>query len=587
MLSAKCWAAALVLTVVSTCQLSAQTEDEKLQALFKEHLEHVFRERPLTATSLGDHRFDAQLDDISPEARSRRREQAQRTLEDLPKAINYGQLSRDGQIDFEIWQSDLRQQLWEQENIRPFERDPRTYGRYLSDSVYQLVAKSTAPKETNIANAVARMVEMPRIIEEAKRSLTQPVRPILETAIRQNQGAISFYEKDLFQYTGDPGSASPLKIAAATVAGELREYQKALEGPIRERALDEWRVGRQKFSEQFDLEIGAGISADENFADAQAEFTRVHGELYTVARQLWPRYFAGQTLPPDDAAGRRDTIARVVAAVSQEHGTEEELLPKTRNTVAGIKAFIRKRNFLQLPEPDECAIIEMPEFKRGNAVAYLDSAPPLDPKASSFYAVSPPPADWTAEKRQSFLEEYNDHMLQILTIHEAYPGHYVQLAYANRVPSLIRRVIGSGPYIEGWAVYTEIAMLNEGYGDGDLRLRLMQLKFYLRAVANSILDYRMHCTEMSDDEALRFLTEEAFQSEGEARLKVIRAKQSSVQLSTYFVGRMAHYRLRQTIQRELGEKFDLARYHEAVLSVGSVPPKYLPELVRRRLSDAR
>jgi uncharacterized protein (DUF885 family) len=587
MLSAKRCALALVLALVSSSQLPAQSsEDEKLQALFKEHLEQVFQDQPLTATFLGDHRFDAKLDDISPEARVRRRERAQRTLDDLPKRINYGQLSRDGQVDFEIWQGDLRQQLWAQENERPFERDARTYGQYLSDSVYQLVAKSTAPKETNIANAIARMAEVPRIIEEAKRSLSQPVRPILETAIRQNQGAISFYEKDLFQYTGDSSPQSPLRVAAAKVAEQLRGYQTALEGPIRERAVDDWRIGRQKFSEKFDLEMGAGISAEQNFADAQAEFSRLHGELYTVARQLWPRYFAGQTVPSDDAQGRRDLIARVVAAVSQEHGTEAELLTKTRATVAGIKAFISKRGFLRLPEPDECSIIEMPEFKRGNSLAYLDSAPPLDPKAASFYAVSPPPSDWTVEKRRSFLEEYNDHMLQILTIHEAYPGHYVQLDYANRVPSLIRRVIGSGAYIEGWAVYTEIAMLNEGYGDGDLRLRLMQQKFYLRAVANSILDYRMHCTEMTDDDALRFLMDDAFQSEGEARLKIIRAKQSSVQLSTYFVGRMAHYRLRQSIQRELGEKFDLGRYHEAVLSVGSIPPKYLPELVRERLAKA-
>ena len=178
-------------------------------------------------------------------------------------------------------------------------------------------------------------------------------------------------------------------------------------------------------------------------------------------------------------------------------------------------------------------------------------------------------------------------MLKILTLHEAYPGHYVQLEYANRHPSLIRRVLQSGSYIEGWAVYNEVSMLDAGYGDGDLRLRLMQLKFYLRAVVNSILDYKMHCTAMTDDEAMRLLVDGAFQSEGEAKLKVIRAKQSSVQLSTYFVGRMAHYRLRQAIQRELGATFDLGRYHEAVLSIGSVPPKYMPELVRLRLPQPR
>jgi uncharacterized protein (DUF885 family) len=225
----------------------------------------------------------------------------------------------------------------------------------------------------------------------------------------------------------------------------------------------------------------------------------------------------------------------------------------------------------------------MPEFRRGNSAAYMDNAPPLDPKAESMYAVSPPPSDWNPQQVRSFLEEYNKHMLKILTIHEAYPGHYVQLDYANRNPSLIRRVFQSGPFVEGWAVYGEVTMLNEGFGGGDLRLRLMQLKFYLRAVANSILDYQMHCTKMTDEEAMKFLTQDAFQSEGEAKLKIIRAKQSSVQLSTYFVGRMAHYRLHQAMERELGNKFTLSRYHDAVLAIGSVAPKYLPELVRRNL----
>jgi uncharacterized protein (DUF885 family) len=229
----------------------------------------------------------------------------------------------------------------------------------------------------------------------------------------------------------------------------------------------------------------------------------------------------------------------------------------------------------------------MPEFKRGNSLAYLESAPPLDPDAASFYAISPPPADWDAKRVNSFLEEYNRHLLQILTIHEAYPGHYVQLEYSNRSHSPIRRVLQSGVFIEGWAVYTEQTMLDEGYGGRDLALRLSQLKFYLRAVANAILDHEMHCTQMTDDEALKFLVGRAFQSDGEARLKLIRAKQSSTQLSTYFVGRMAIYRLRQQVEREMGDKFDLGRFNEAVIDHGSVPVKYLPELVRARLQQPR
>ena len=179
-----------------------------------------------------------------------------------------------------------------------------------------------------------------------------------------------------------------------------------------------------------------------------------------------------------------------------------------KQRVARLKKFIKETDFVPLPQPDHCQVVVMPEFRRGNAVAYLEPAPPLDTNANAHLAISPPPADWSAAKVNSYLEEYNNHMLDILAIHEGYPGHAVQLAYANQNPSLIRRIFQSGAYVEGWAVYTEQAMLDQGYGDGDLALRLNQLKFYLRTVANAILDHKMHCGTMTDDQAMEFLTQE-------------------------------------------------------------------------------
>jgi hypothetical protein len=268
---------------------------------------------------------------------------------------------------------------------------------------------------------------------------------------------------------------------------------------------------------------------------------------------------------------------------SKAHGTPEELIGDALTGADAIKRFIREADILALPEPDRCQIREMPEFKRGNSMAYLNSAPPLDPAVESEYAISPPPAGWSPDRVESFLREYNDAMLQVLTIHEAYPGHYVQLEYSNKVPSPIRKILQSGPYVEGWAVYTEQMMLDQGYGEGDLVLRLNQLKFYLRAVVNAILDHKMHCQGLSDEDALELLVGRAFQTEGEALPKIVRSKQSSCQLSTYFVGRTAMYRLRQAIQARKGESFSLGRYHEAVLSEGSVPVRFLPELVARSL----
>lgn len=564
--------------------LAADEADAALESFFRHYLEEDFQQRPLSATLLGDHRFDDRLDDLSPTSRKKWVEHARRTLESLPRRVEYAKLSPAGKIDYEILEHDLTRTIWLAENTSPFEEDPRVYNAYVSDSVYLLLEQSTLPKEKNLANAIARMRQIPKVLAAARESLTAPTRAMTETAVRQNLGSIAFYEGEILNFVGESPQCEAVKEAAAAVVPHLKRHQDFLEKQLLPKAKDNWRLGKERFARKLDLELNAGLTADQVLADAEAEFARVENDMYVIARQLWGQYYPGKPIPPDDEAGRRATIAEVLRAVAQDHGEPEDLADDAKATVDRVRRFIRDRNILALPEPDRCRVIEMPEFQRGNSTAYLNSAPPLDAKAPSFYAVSPPPKGWDAARVKSLLEEYNSHMLQILTIHEAYPGHYVQLEYANRNPSLIRRVLGSGVMIEGWAVYTEQMMLDQGYGNGNLPLRLTQLKFYLRAVTNAILDHKMHCTEMTDDEAMDLLVRRAFQSEGEAWLKVIRAKQSSAQLSTYFVGRMAMYRLRRDIQRAMGDRFDLARYHEALLDQGSVPVKYLPKLVRASLA---
>ncbi len=576
-----------MLAVLLGPSVLAQQEDANLEKFFREYLEESFRQRPLDATRLGDHRFDHLLDDLSKGALERNLQFAKKILKDLSKQIDYKKLSRNSQIDFEIFQHELETGIWVEENTHPFETNPRIYNEYISDSVFQLLAQSRLPKETNIANCISRIGQIPKVIAAARENLKNPPRPVLDTAIRQNKGSISFYEQDIFELAGETQQKDALKAACAKVVPALQDYQKYLENELLPKAHGEWRLGKRKFYKKLEMVLDAGRNADQVLADAQAEFAQVRTEMYVVARQLWSHYFPNKPLPPEDFDGKREIIQKVIEAVNQEHGKPEELVQDARATVDRIKKFITQKDILRLPEPDHCQVIEMPKFQRGNSLAYLNPAPPLEPDAPSLYAISPPAEDWDPKRVKSLLEEYNGHMLQILTIHEGYPGHYVQLEYANRTKSLIRRVLGSGVFAEGWAVYTEKTMLDQGYGDGSLQLRLMQLKFYLRAVANAIFDHNLHCTQMNDEEAMNFLVKEAFQSEEEARQKVIRAKQTSVQLSTYFVGRMAFYRLRQQIERETGDKFDLGRFHEAVLDHGSIPVKYLPEVVRTRLKEPR
>jgi uncharacterized protein (DUF885 family) len=341
--------------------------DGDLEIFFKNYLEELFKSQPLEASRLGDHRFDGELEDLSAASRMKWRDLTKRTLIELPKKVRFKELSRDGQIDFEILQHQLKTSLWLTDNLDPYAIDPRIYGGYINESVYILLTQSTLPKETNIANCLSRMAKIPSVIAAARQNLRNPARPILDTAIRQNRGAISFYETEIFELAGQTPQLPTLKTAAESVVKRLHDYQYFLEKELAPRATGEWRLGRRKFASKLELVLDAGVGLETVRQQAQSEFDRVRGDLYVVARQLWSHYFPGQTIPPDDKSGRRETIQRVVQAISQDHGSPAELLGDARQTVGRIKDFIGSRKILTLPDPDRCQVVEMPEFRRGNS----------------------------------------------------------------------------------------------------------------------------------------------------------------------------------------------------------------------------
>lgn len=559
---------------------TVQIGDQHLQELFQKWLNEEFERHPTFATALGNHEFDGFMDDLSAESQKSDLERDNRVLAELIKFQHDFNLNRDSEIDLEIWMNHIKFRIWRATNANALTSDPRVYLEYCSDSVYNLLTQSTLPRERNVLSASQRIGFIPKVIESAKQSLKNPPRILTEVAMKRVAGAIAFYESDIFLLAEESPQISPLAQPCKKAAAALKEYQNFLEKELLAQSTGRWQLGKEKFAEKLDFELDAGLSAQQVIDAAEAEANRVEIEMYYVAKQLWHRVFPNKTLPPDDTLGRHETVRAVLAELGKNHNSSDKLVEDARKTVDDIKSFISKRDVLKLPSPDRCKIIEMPEFQRGFSAAYLNPAPPLDPNGDSLYAISPPPSDWPDSRKEAFLQEYNHSMLQILTIHEAYPGHYVQLHHANAAPSLIRKVLSSGVFAEGWAVYTEQMMLDEGYASGDLALRLHQLKFYMRAVLNAILDHHMHCSDLTDEAALEMLTKRGFQTEGEAVGKVQRAKQSSCQLSTYFTGRTAFYRLRQSVQRNRGEAFNLSDYHEEVLKHGTLPVKYLPELVK-------
>jgi uncharacterized protein (DUF885 family) len=301
--------------------------------------------------------------------------------------------------------------------------------------------------------------------------------------------------------------------------------------------------------------------------------------MYEISRGVLRGRAGAPPLP--DVPDENQQQAAILAALELTYAdrpARDKVFDVARNSYEEALAFVRAKGFVSVYD-DPLDIIPMPEFKQGVALAYCDAPGPLDKGLKTFYVVSPIPNDWNDTQVQSFLREYNVRSIHNLTIHEAMPGHYLQLTHSNRYQSPLRAALASGPFIEGWAVYGERLMVEQGYMNGDPLMHLMQLKWYLRSIANALLDQGVHVDNMSREEAMRLMTHDTFQEEREAAGKWVRAQLSSAQLPTYFVGAQEHLALREEAKQRWGSGFTLKRYHDAVLSYGSPPVRYVRELM--------
>jgi hypothetical protein len=312
---------------------------------------------------------------------------------------------------------------------------------------------------------------------------------------------------------------------------------------------------------------------------AAAALTRGRGEMYQLARGVLKDKRDAALMPETpDHEQEQKTIEAALEIAYEDRPQREDVVAAAKFTLADATRFVKEKDLITLPDAP-VQVILMPEFQRGVSVAYCDSPGPLDKGLDTFYAVSPIPDDWKPEQVTSFLKEYNNRSIDELGIHEAMPGHYVQIWHSNKYPSVLRAVLSSGSFVEGWAVYAEKVMADEGYRNGDPLYRMIQLKWYLRSIANAILDQAIHVDGMSEQDAMKLMMEGTFQQEREAAGKWTRARLGSTQLPTYFVGVQEHLDLRKAYQEKVGANFNLKAYHDQELSYGSPPVRYVRALM--------
>ena len=560
----------------------APTEtDMSFEAISKRYLNEMVALTPVSATSLGEHRFDDQLDDVSVAGYQRRSALAHELLAEV-QALDARQLARANQVDVRLLENELEYQIWRVEQLAEWRWNPLIYTELTGDSVYGLMSRDFAPLPERLRHVSARLAELPRFLEQVRASLIPERVPRIhaETAIKQNPGVLSLIDQLIVPQLGTLPEAdqAKLKVAIAQARAAVAQHQLWLEKKLLPVAQGDFRLGATLYDAKLRFTLDSPLSRQEIRSRAQAELARARTEMYTIARGVLQNQPNVPALPPEPTPDEQQTaIAAALELAYAQQPARDKVFETARRAFDDTSAFVRAHDLVTLYD-DPLEIIPMPEFQRGVALAYCDPPGPLDQGQKTFYVISPIPADWTDGQVKSFLREYNTRSIDNLTIHEAMPGHYVQLMHANRYHSPLRAVLASGPFIEGWAVYTERMMVEEGFLDHDPLMHLIQLKWYLRTIGNAILDQAVHVDGISREDAMRLMTHDTFQEEREAAAKWTRAQLTSAQLPTYFVGVQEHLALREEVRKKWGKSFTLKRYHDTVLSFGSPPVRYAREL---------
>jgi uncharacterized protein (DUF885 family) len=561
---------------------AATGADEAFANLADRYLDEITERSPVSATALGDHRADDLLDEVGPAARARTRALYLEYREVLA-AIDREELSRDNQVDAAILHNEIESTLFELDTLEEWAWNPLYYVRLPGNAIYGLLSRDFAPLEQRLDNAASRLLQFPRFFDQARKSLQPDRVPKIhaETAIQQNRGLLTIIDSMLvpLMEEGSPETRARLETAIETAREAIGEHQEWLEEELLSRAGGNFRIGAALFDRKLAFTLNSSLSRREIRALAESEYEIVRNEMYEIAKQVYLDLHPFTAFPDNpDEAYKQVIIRAALEAAYRELPEPDEIVDTARLYLQQAGDFVVEKDIVTMPE-EPVEIIEMPEFQRGVALAYLSPPGPLDRGQKAFYAVAPLPSDWTEAQVESFLREYNVYSVQNLTIHEAVPGHYLQLAHSNRHPSSLRSALWSGPFVEGWAVYAERVMIDAGYLDDNPLMRLINRKWYLRSITNAIIDSAIHVDGMTEGAAMKLMIEGGFQEEREAAGKWVRAQLSSTQLSTYFVGYQEHEALRAAVEAAWGDEFTLRRYHDTLLSHGSPPVRFARALI--------
>lgn len=572
---------------------------QKFAGLAEQFIHETLAQSPSSASQAGYHHYrdpksgkdlalDSLLDDVSPTGFAAQRELYARWRNRFHRETPVASLGAEDAADWHLIDDQIALNLLELDRIQNYRHNPTVYVELLGAALFQPITGDYASEDVRLGDVLSRIAASPRFLDQARSVLADADGIFIKVAIEENEGNINLIQNTIAAAVEKtPALKSRFEEIAPPAISALKAFSKWLETDLARRKTDRtWRLGKEFYDEKFRLVMETDITPEQLLSDAESEFRKTRGEMLELALPLHKQYYPEH----DDhgALGQQERenkiIGEVLQKIAEDHPNRNALLDTAKEDLVGIRRFIVEKKIVTLKSRDNLKVIPTPEFERGIfSVGGFHSAPPLDPNAEAQYWVTPISPSTPEASAESRLREYNNWVLKWLCIHEALPGHYVQAEHANDVQPVTRRLIraiyGNGAYVEGWAEYIAQNMMQQGFADNDPRYRISYLKVWLRAIGNSILDIRMQTMGMTDDEAMHFMMDDAFQTRAEAEGKLQRAKLSSTQLPTYFVGTEEWWRLRRAYEAAKGKGFTLADFHDRALDEGALPVPWLKDVL--------
>ncbi len=542
-------------------------------------LNEMWREFPERGVRAGFYKYVDQLTVPDRAQRNRTLQFYNRQLAALAK-FDVEKLSVANQVDLSLMRNQFESRRWHMVTFKDWQWQPSTYN--VGGSFGLQLTTDYAPLETRLRHVMARLAKVPAYYAAAKTNIQNPTLEHTQLALIQNRGALGVFGDDLMnKLTSSNLTAAEQKLfhtrlkAATAAINDYLSYLTDLEAKLKVGAPRSFRIGKTLYEQKFAYDIQSGFSPDQLYRHALATKAARHDAMEKLARQLWPKYM-GTTVPPAD---RLDMIGAVIGELSKRHTTRETFVETIRKQIPELEAFVLQKDLVTMDPTRPLVVRETPMYMRGGAGASISAPGPYDPMANTYYNVTPLDR-FTPEQAESYLREYNDWLLQILNIHEAVPGHYTQLVHANKSASRIKSLFGNGSMIEGWAVFSEKVMLDAGYGNHAPEMWLIWMKWNLRSVINTILDYEIQTGDLQRDAAIKLMIHEGFQEQTEATEKWRRATFSQVQLASYFNGYAEITALQEQHQTHLGKDFSVKAFNNKFLSFGSAPVKDIARLMQ-------